>query len=104
MTSTPPSNTAVGRDQLTPDTPNPSPCPRPRTFYKYLSSKRTDVLQDLKIRFTQVSALNDPFESLPGIMLGDRDWYLDVFGERVEREIVKRGIRSPVKSPPCQYS
>lgn len=36
--------------------------PIPRTLYKYLSPSRTEVLKNLKIRFTQPSALNDPFE------------------------------------------
>ena len=35
----------------------------PATLYKYLCPERVDVLQNLRIRFTQVSALNDPFES-----------------------------------------
>ena len=97
MRSTPASNTSGGLDQPIPSPPNSSPCPRPRTFYKYLSPKRTDVLQNLRIRFTPVSALNDPFESLPGIMIGDREWYVELFRKRVEREIIERAIRSPVK-------
>lgn len=32
-------------------------------LYKYLSPERIDVLQNLKIRFTQPCGLNDPFES-----------------------------------------
>lgn len=32
-------------------------------LYKYLNSSRTDVLENLKIRFSQPSALNDPFEA-----------------------------------------
>lgn len=32
-------------------------------LYKYLSPARIDVLENLKIRFTQPCALNDPFES-----------------------------------------
>ena len=39
---------------------------RPSTFYKYLPPARVDVLQDLRIRYTQISALNDPFESPRG--------------------------------------
>lgn len=34
-------------------------------LYKYLDPNRTDVLSNLKIRFSQVKSLNDPFESLP---------------------------------------
>jgi hypothetical protein len=36
-------------------------------FFKYVTPDRIDVLQALKIRYTQVSALNDPFEALPAI-------------------------------------
>lgn len=32
-------------------------------LYKFLSAERIDVLQNLKIRFTQPNGLNDPFES-----------------------------------------
>jgi hypothetical protein len=34
-------------------------------YYKYLPKDRTDVIKNLKIRFTQPGALNDPFESTP---------------------------------------
>lgn len=34
----------------------------PHTLYKYVTPERIDVLKNLKIRFTQPSALNDPFE------------------------------------------
>lgn len=36
-------------------------------LYKYLSSERIDVLSDLKIRYTQYGAFNDPFELNPNI-------------------------------------
>jgi len=62
-------------------------------LYKYLHPDRVDVLQNLKIRFTQVSALNDPFESLPGIIQKDREWYLQQFHEkRVKPEMIRLGI------------
>ncbi len=35
------------------------------SYYKYLSNKRADVLEQGSIRFTQPSAFNDPFEALP---------------------------------------
>lgn len=70
---------------------------RPSKFYKYLPPSRIDVLQNLRIRFTQVSALNDPFESFPGLLIREREWYLDRFSERVEGEILNLGIRSPAK-------
>ena len=34
-------------------------------FYKYVTSKRIDILQNRLIRFTQPDALNDPFEAKP---------------------------------------
>lgn len=36
-------------------------------YYKYVVPDRIDVLSNLKIRFTQPSALNDPFEAFPAI-------------------------------------
>lgn len=37
--------------------------------YKYLTADRIDVLEGQQIRFTQPSALNDPFECLPNLSL-----------------------------------
>lgn len=34
-------------------------------LYKYLPSERIDILEKLKIRFSPLPSLNDPFESLP---------------------------------------
>lgn len=34
----------------------------PSTLYKYVTPERIDILNNLNIRFTQPSALNDPFE------------------------------------------
>lgn len=34
-------------------------------FYKYVSAKRIDILQNRLIRFTQPNAMNDPFEGQP---------------------------------------
>lgn len=39
------------------------------TYYKYLSNERLDVLENLQIRFSQFSALNDPHECMAAI-----DW------------------------------
>lgn len=44
-------------------------------LFKYLSPERLDVLEHLKIRFTSVVSLNDPYESL--LKLGDVDAYVD---------------------------
>ncbi len=63
------------------------------TFYKYLHPDRVDVVHKLQIRFTQVSSLNDPFESLPGIIQKDREWYLRQFhGTRVDPKMAELGI------------
>jgi tetratricopeptide (TPR) repeat protein len=39
-----------------------APTPRPLHLYKYLTAPRVDVLVNARIRFTQPSQLNDPFE------------------------------------------
>ena len=36
-------------------------------LYKYLSPERIDVLEKLKIRFTQPGDFNDPYEGKPAI-------------------------------------
>jgi Protein of unknown function (DUF2971) len=38
-----------------------------KKIYKYLSPERVDVIESLQIRYTQVNALNDPFEAYPGV-------------------------------------
>lgn len=43
-----------------------------KMLYKYFTDKRTDVLENLEIRFTQPAALNDPFESRP-LIQADKD-------------------------------
>jgi hypothetical protein len=40
-------------------------------YYKYVTPDRVDILENLKIRYTQVSALNDPFEAFPAVRLPD---------------------------------
>lgn len=46
-------------------------------FYKYLTKERLDVIENLKIRFSQPGALNDPFESIPLIKDDDdKLWHL----------------------------
>lgn len=37
----------------------------PKILYKYVASERVDVLEHLKIRFTQADELNDPYECAP---------------------------------------
>lgn len=62
--------------------------PDPAVLYKYLPPARVDVLQNLKIRFAQVSALNDPFESLPGVTLEHDDWYRAYYQRRIDKELL----------------
>jgi hypothetical protein len=66
-------------------------------YYKYLSPERIDVLENLKIRFTQVSALNDPFESLLGIINKDKNWYFRKFVEEIKKELTDLQIRGESK-------
>ncbi|GAA4916794.1 DUF2971 domain-containing protein [Mucilaginibacter defluvii] len=42
-------------------------------LYKYLSPERIDVLNNLEIRFTQVEALNDPFEGNPNFKIDNKN-------------------------------
>lgn len=66
-------------------------------LFKYLSPERADVLESLRIRFTQASALNDPFECFPGIVEKDREWYKAAFLKRIRREVSDLGIQTPAK-------
>jgi hypothetical protein len=66
-------------------------------YYKYLNPVRTDVLEHLKIRYTQVTALNDPFESLLGLICKDTDWYLRRFRAKTNNEINELGIKGESK-------
>ncbi|MHB8880381.1 MAG: DUF2971 domain-containing protein [Thermodesulfovibrionales bacterium] len=66
-------------------------------YYKYLKPERIDVLSDLKIRYTQVSALNDPFESFPAIISESREWYWMRHKEIVSSEMESLGIKSESK-------
>lgn len=69
----------------------------PAILYKYLSPARVDVLENLKIRFTQVSALNDPFESLPGATLEHSSWYKTYFQRKISDEIARLGLQGRSK-------
>ena len=40
-------------------------------LFKYLPAERIDVLENLKIRFSPLGSLNDPFEAQPLIDLGE---------------------------------
>ncbi len=55
-------------------------------YYKYVAPDRIDVLRTLKIRYTQISDLNDPFEALPSIekTLSERE-YKDYARKEIRR-------------------
>ena len=59
-------------------------------IYKYLPPDRVDILEKLKIRFTQPAALNDPFESFPGTFVPKpKEWYKNEFEKRITNELEK---------------
>lgn len=66
-------------------------------FFKYLSPQRTDVLENLKIRFTQATAMNDPFESFPGILQKSKEWYRKKFPQRIREEADRMYFRNSVE-------
>ncbi|EHI50559.1 hypothetical protein WH06_22135 [Aeromonas salmonicida subsp. salmonicida] len=66
-------------------------------YFKYLSPQRIDVLENLKIRYTQAIALNDPFEVFPAIIDKGEDWYYKQFLARIEAEAEQFAFRSAVK-------
>ena len=57
-------------------------------IYKYVASKRLDVLERQELRFTQPAALNDPFEFRP------------LFDAVLPAEIVEAQLRRPVDIGP----
>src|SRR5271154_115746 len=62
-------------------------------YYKYVMPERVDILENLRIRFTQVSALNDPFESFPAVRLPDGQPKGELFGESARIEAFQSRIR-----------
>ncbi len=55
-------------------------------FYKYVSEKRIDILQNRLIRFTQPLALNDPFEANPHFYkLGSKEEFAKNYAEAIRR-------------------
>ena len=66
-------------------------------FYKYLHPDRIDVLETLKIRFTQAFALNDPFESFPGIVQKNKEWYREKFSNVIRDELENLDFNNSTK-------
>lgn len=58
-------------------------------LYKYLTAERIDVLENLKIRFTQAGSLNDPFELKP--------YFPYLLSENSKRESIEEGVRQAYK-------
>ena len=55
-------------------------------FYKYVSPKRIDILQNRLLRFTQPRALNDPFEAHPHFYaLGTKESFASAYADMIIR-------------------
>lgn len=67
----------------------------PQALYKYIPAARLDVLKNLKIRFTQPSALNDPFEfNLIFTEAVSVDEIREHFAKMDKRELFKEAMSS----------
>lgn len=64
-----------------------APESRPTVLYKYVPAERIDILENLRIRFTQPNAMNDPFEARP-------DFYMTEAGRA--RELANVIRQSPI--------
>lgn len=62
-------------------------------LYKYLTPARLDVLERRRIRFTQPSAFNDPFEFKPYILSAASQEHLREYVERNFDEILRRELK-----------
>ncbi len=65
-------------------------------YFKYVTADRIDVLRTLKIRYTQISALNDPFEALPSI---ERGVSQKEYEAQVRKEIRRQTRNLPGATP-----
>ncbi len=73
-------------------------------LYKYLNAERVDVLDKLKIRITQPSALNDPFESLPMIekIMEEGDFY-SLINDQVEKSELRETVKETIEKELSPY-
>ncbi|WP_445358795.1 DUF2971 domain-containing protein [Microbulbifer sp. ANSA005] len=62
-------------------------------LFKYLPKERVDVLENLKIRFSPLRSLNDPFESLPLIDIEDK---VETAVEDLLKELDQIWERTPI--------
>jgi hypothetical protein len=65
-------------------------------YFKYVTPDRIDVLRTLKIRYTQISALNDPFEALPSI---EKSLTEKVYKNHARKEIRRQTRNLPGATP-----
>jgi len=74
---------------------------RPKRLYKYVTAARTDVLRDLSLRFTQPSALNDPFELIP---MFEQVMSEQKFGDTLEQSkgLIEDALREQYKKLPTE--
>lgn len=72
-----------------------------KRLYKYVTAARTDVLRDLSIRFTQPSALNDPFELTP---MFEQVMSEEKFGDMLEQSkgLIDEALREQYKKLPTE--
>lgn len=70
----------------------------PERLFKYVSSERIDILENLSIRFTQPSNFNDPFETRLSVD-GHTSKKLDDAQEIVNRKMYRRLVLSGRKIP-----
>ena len=65
----------------------------PKAIFKYVSPERTDILEKLRIRFTQPSRTNDPFEAELCLDLEDEALIAkkaeDKFGEAAAAQVMQ---------------
>lgn len=73
-------------------------------LYKYLHPERIDVLENLKLRFTQPSVLNDPFESLPMIdkIMEESDFY-KIINDHVGQSELRSTVMDTLKQELSPY-
>ena len=67
-------------------------------LYKYLPPERVDIIENLKIRFTQTAVLNDPFESFPGTAVTKpKEYYQNKFEEKIKEELAQNSFLREVE-------
>jgi hypothetical protein len=70
-------------------------------IYKYVTGGRIDILERGLIRFTQPSALNDPFETEPNLCEFETYWRLR--GQTGIEELRQMGTRTPMQLAVAEF-